>query len=684
MAKTKVHGEYLKDSVVRFTAKAGENITKGQAVYISGISGEVPVVSLADANDTAKMPAFGLAEATVSTNAEVEITSFGTLKGLDTSSFSLGDILYVDTTAGSLTNNPSGLEATKLQNIGMVQRVHATSGSIKVGGAGRTNAVPNLDDGDIFIGDSNNKAISSPLSTEIESYLDGGTSTPILTSLTVASDTDVTVDIGRAKIGNVGFSDFAGFAHRDNATTTNYALLQYNTGETYLNAASGRDINFRINNSNVGVFKSSGNFGIGNSSPTRNLTVGDTDASSVINIKSSATNGYSILALGDSGDDNYAQMFLDNATNKLQIQNGGGGALGNRGITLDSSENVGIGTTATDSYSLGSTGKTLSINSSNAGTGSLISMESADAKRGYLFANASNVVLSAVHTDIPLIFNTNDTERMRLDASGRLLVGTTSSTPAFGTGTGIAFVPTGESMLSANNVTTLFLNRITSDGTILDFRKNGTQVGSIGNISSRIYIGSGDTGIYFDSIRNQIQPNNPSTGSNIDATISLGRDVFRFKDLYLSGGAYIGGTGSANKLDDYEEGTWTPTLDNSGSPTYQVQSGWYTKIGNLVNFSCMIDVNAGISGSSSVKVSGLPFTIRSESNQNFPSFPTFIERGVNGSSATQGYMTLGQAGNSAMEVWEQFNSTSINYNNLTYAEVTSNYFRIRITGTYLT
>ena len=34
--------------------------------------------------------------------------------------------------------------------------------------------------------------------------------------------------------------------------------------------------------------------------------------------------------------------------------------------------------------------------------------------------------------------------------------------------------------------------------------------------------------------------------------------TFRFKDLYLSGGVYLGGTGSANQLDDYEEGTWTP------------------------------------------------------------------------------------------------------------------------------
>ena len=186
MAKTKVHGEFLKDSVVRFTAKAGENITKGQAVYISGVSGEVPVVSLADADDTAKMPAFGLAEATVSTNAEVEITSFGTLKGLDTSSYSLGDILYVHTTAGALTNNPSGLEATKLQNIGIVQRVHASSGSIKVGGAGRTNAVPNLDDGDIFIGDSNNKAVSDSFTNVLNSEA-GISSSADATAITIDS-----------------------------------------------------------------------------------------------------------------------------------------------------------------------------------------------------------------------------------------------------------------------------------------------------------------------------------------------------------------------------------------------------------------------------------------------------------------------------------------------------------------
>jgi hypothetical protein len=48
-----------------------------------------------------------------------------------------------------------------------------------------------------------------------------------------------------------------------------------------------------------------------------------------------------------------------------------------------------------------------------------------------------------------------------------------------------------------------------------------------------------------------------------DAAIDIRcRYSARFKDLYLSGGVYLGGTGSANKLDDYEEGTWTPVLSD--------------------------------------------------------------------------------------------------------------------------
>ena len=98
-------------------------------------------------------------------------------------------------------------------------------------------------------------------------------------------------------------------------------------------------------------------------------------------------------------------------------------------ITIDSSENVGIGTTTTDPYSLGATGKTLSINSSNADTGALLGLESADTKRGYLFGNQSNVVLSAVPS-IPLVFKTADTTRMTILANGNVGIGGDSITSA--------------------------------------------------------------------------------------------------------------------------------------------------------------------------------------------------------------------------------------------------------------
>ena len=85
--------------------------------------------------------------------------------------------------------------------------------------------------------------------------------------------------------------------------------------------------------------------GIGTTSPGRDLQVGDGSSNSAIAIVGSGS-GISQLALGNSADDNYAQIILDNSNNKLQIQNGGGGTLTNRGITLDSSENVGIGLTS--------------------------------------------------------------------------------------------------------------------------------------------------------------------------------------------------------------------------------------------------------------------------------------------------------------------------------------------------
>jgi hypothetical protein len=155
------------DGAVKFTAKADVALTKGQVVYISGISGSVPTVNLADADNASAMPAFGLVYANANANAEVEIITFGSLADFNTSGFSVGDTVYVSTTAGSLTATPPTGESSLIQNIGIVQRSHASAGIIKVGGAGRTNATPNLNSGKIFYGNGSNQSVATTLDTSI-------------------------------------------------------------------------------------------------------------------------------------------------------------------------------------------------------------------------------------------------------------------------------------------------------------------------------------------------------------------------------------------------------------------------------------------------------------------------------------------------------------------------------------
>lgn len=73
----------------------------------------------------------------------------------------------------------------------------------------------------------------------------------------------------------------------------------------------------------------------------------------------------------------------------------------------------------------------------------------------------------------------------------------------------------------------------------------------------------------------------------------------------------------ANTLDDYEEGTFTPTLPaGSTGVTYTAQLGVYTKIGNVVYFYAYVQISAVTSvpgGAGGTVIDGLPFTSRSTS-----------------------------------------------------------------------
>jgi len=169
---------------------------------------------------------------------------------------------------------------------------------------------------------------------------------------------------------------------------------------------------------------------------------------------------------------------------------------------------------------------------------------------------------------------------------------------------------TGEGVgtLSSSGATTATFNRTTSDGTIIDVQKSGSTVGSIGAASGNTYIGSGDTGIGFSAADDTVYPITTATGGIRDAAIDLGGNTYRYKDLYLSGGVYLGGTGSANKLSDVETGTWTPSISFSsgGTVAYTRQEGSYTKIGRnvYVDFA-LIFTTSGASGT--LRLDGLPF-----------------------------------------------------------------------------
>ena len=136
-------------------------------------------------------------------------------------------------------------------------------------------------------------------------------------------------------------------------------------------------------------------------------------------------------------------------------------------------------------------------------------------------------------------------EHARVDTSGNLLVGTTSSTSGITATSGSSFVyrPAGELTVArqGSGVTSpvAIFNQTGDDGQILDLRKNGTTVGSIGTVAGDIVIGTGACGIRFHNGTPAIQPRNSNGNANNDA-IDIGLAGNRFKDLYLSGGVNIG------------------------------------------------------------------------------------------------------------------------------------------------
>ena len=151
-------------------------------------------------------------------------------------------------------------------------------------------------------------------------------------------------------------------------------------------------------------------------------------------------------------------------------------------------------------------------------------------------------------------------ERMRIDTNGNLLVGKSNQTANVA---GTEIEGSGTIVSTRDNNTNMFLNRKTSDGDIIEFRKDNTTVGSIGTsssgsdffrvVGSRNYFdtGVGNTGLRYYEGLSTVYPFDTDTSNARDNAIDLGLSNARFDDIYATNGTIQ--TSDRNEKQDIEE-----------------------------------------------------------------------------------------------------------------------------------
>ena len=163
-------------------------------------------------------------------------------------------------------------------------------------------------------------------------------------------------------------------------------------------------------------------------------------------------------------------------------------------------------------------------------------------------------IVGYAHASDYMYFNTAGLERLRLDSSGTLLVGKTADDNSVGFKTN-----TSSTYMVASGGTPTFINRLSDNGDLLEFRKDSSTKGRIGTDGTDIFIGSDDTNLLFHT--DGVLPAN-SVGGVRDAAIALGSSSARFVDLRLSGIMY---SGSARIGTTVQQGT--VTIDNEAVNT---------------------------------------------------------------------------------------------------------------------
>jgi len=329
---------------------------------------------------------------------------------------------------------------------------------------------------------------------------------------------------------------------------------------------------------------SDGKVGINTTNPaTQFVVMGSGDPTIRIQETASGVGKRLDLGVTDSG----AKGFIgaNQSAGNLEFQ-----TVGSPRMNITSTGNVGIGTT--------SPGRQLEVNSNTSNT--FIRIKSSDTgNAGFEFGDQSDTVQGAIYqnsSDNSLIFNGyNNATRMVIDASGRLFLGTTPQGRLCRmhiSGDNFPSVSAGGSQVP------LIVSNQDED--------YGLQIGtfSSGNGFLQATRNDGVSSIY--DIELQPAGGNVKIG-NGNLVVANGRGI----DFSLTGNS--SGTTASELLDDFEEGTWTPTARNDGSFTNAI--GKYIKIGRQVTVWGFLPTVTNITSNNLLQVSGLPYSASNDGNQ---------------------------------------------------------------------
>jgi hypothetical protein len=407
------------------------------------------------------------------------------------------------------------------------------------------------------------------------------------------------------------------------------------------------------------------------------------DGTGILNLDSTFSSGTTggIIRLKDAGtqfgdfNEDSGNFIISSAQVDKDIifkGNDGGAIITAMTIDMSAGGNVGIGTSSpsTQLEVKGSTYSLIRVNGGNTNNAGIDFGDTDDVDIGRIrYDNSSDAMQ----------FWTNNAERFRIDSSGNLLVGKTSTGLSV---RGTQITSDGRLMVTRDGNQAADFNRKSSDGDIVKLQKDGTTVGSIGVGGGGVLtIGQGSNYIQFHDSINSFYASDGSSGR--DNAMNIGAPLVRFKDLYLSGGIYLGGTGSANKLDDYEEGIHTSTASSSsGTPT--IASGEdslsYVKIGNVVHINGQLGT-VSCSGCSGDLFVTMPFTNVSLNERADYAFMT-VPKGDTGAGVSHFYIQNTGGGTSFQVVAVMANGTQDG--SVATLMANEGNFDLNISGTYRT